>query len=203
MSADLSRQRTNDLAGYWMFALRDCHDPRLEQWFFERFTEAIRRGQGDMMLSFWLALSTADSPRIRDYLRGLTTDVNLPMPVRDAASATLLERLGPDERVQEYLRVFETMRAPANWSQTWVVLSQSPEALLREVGRLVSINPALADQGAFTAIAESSWQLATYEARRGLGDALQAGLDRAGGGVSGDRRTRLEGTARWLRQRSP
>jgi hypothetical protein len=104
-SANLSSQRTNDLAGAWAFALRDCNDRRLEQWYFEHLNAAIRRGEGERMYRFWVALSIADSPQIRDYLRGLMLDLSMPMGDRDGAGVTLFKRFGTAERLQEYLRI--------------------------------------------------------------------------------------------------
>lgn len=204
-SANLSSQRTNDLAGAWAFALRDCNDRRLEQWYFEHLNAAIRRGEGEWMYRFWVALSIADSPQIRDYLRGLMLDVSMPMGDRDGAGVTLFKRFGTAERLQEYLRAFKTMRLPEEMAagQTDILLKLDPEGLLREVARLVAVDPALAEQLAFTAIAESSARFASAEARRGLGEALQAGLDGAGGRVSDASRVRLAGTAQWLKRPPP
>ncbi|HSD31005.1 MAG TPA: hypothetical protein VLB49_03780 [Gemmatimonadales bacterium] len=201
-SADLSWQRTNELAGAWAGALRDCSDRRLEQWYFEHLNAAIRRGEGERMYRFWVALSIADSPPIRDYLRGVMLDVSMPESGRNGAGTVLFERFGEEERLREYLRAFETMRLPSEvaWGQTDILLKKDPDRLLREVGRLVSANPALGEQTAFTSVVESSVRFASAEARRGLGEALESGLERAGGNVSARSRTRLEGTAQWLKR---
>lgn len=69
------------------------------------------------------------------------------------------------------------MRLPEEMSsgQTDILLHQDPEGLLREVAQLVAINPALADQSAFTSIVESFVRFVSPEARRALGGRCKPG----------------------------
>lgn len=199
MAADLSLERTRDLAGAWMFPLKDCNDPRLEQWYFKHVDALIRQGnpQG-RLLTFWTALRHGDSPRIRDYLRNLMLDTSKPEEYRNEAGGALFSRLGPEEYFQEYLSAFETRSMPFEMQvgQTTMLLERNGEQLLREVGKRVQLNPALADQGAFAQIVEASDRYVSAAARRSLGEALQEGLRRRGS--SGNQRSRLEGHAQFL-----
>jgi hypothetical protein len=202
LAADLTPERTSDLALAWMIPLRECHSAPLEQWYFEHIDAAIQRGESEgKMLRFWTAMRHGDSPAIRDYLRNLMVDVGRSESYRNAAGVALFVRFTPEERLRQYLRAFETRRMPFEISvgQTAALLEQDADGLLREVGTRVRLNPAFADQLAFTGIVESSPKHASLEARRNLGEALQAGLNRPG--LTARQRSRLEGSARFLMQR--
>ena len=199
LAADLSPERTTDLALVWMIPLHDCHDARLEQWYFRRIDAAMQRGDSEgKMLTFWTAMRYGDSPAIRDYLRNLMQDARKAESYRNAAGVALFVRFGREGRLREYLRSFETRRMPFEVSvgQTAALLEQDADGLLREIGNRIRVNPRLADQLAFTGIVESSPRHASPAARRRLGEALQAGLNRSG--LTPNQRNRLEGTAQQL-----
>jgi hypothetical protein len=199
LAAELSPERTGDLALAWMIPLRGCHSPRLEQWYFEHIDAAIQRGEPEgRMLKFWTAIRHGDSPGIRDYLRDLMLDVSRPESYRNSAGVALFVRFGPEERLREYLRAFETRRMPFEISvgQTEALLKQDADGLLGQVGQLVRLNPELADQLAFTGIVESSDRHASAAARRNLGEALRAGLNRPG--LTARQRSRLDGSVQFL-----
>jgi hypothetical protein len=199
LSAELSRQRADELALAWIPALRNCNSPRVEQWYFGQVDAAMRRGDApEGLLNLWTALASADSPRIRDYLQTLMLNPGKPEPYRTHAGWALFERFGPQERVDGFLEAFETRRMPFRTAVavTSVLLRENPDGLLRVVGDRVRANPALADQTAFTMIAESSARYASAASRRALGQALNAGLRRST--LTGRQRTRLQNTAEWL-----
>lgn len=198
LAADLDEDLRKDLARRWAGALR-CQDPRVEQWFFDQVNRDIQSGKTvDAMLVIWGAIDRGDSPRTREFLWNLMLDPSVPESQRGAAGGVLFTKFGPEERLREFLRVFETGRMPSGVfnSQPWMLLKQDANRLLREVSQRVRTNPELADQPAFTAIAESSVRFATPAARRALGEALREGLGRSG--IAGVRRTRLDETVDFL-----
>jgi hypothetical protein len=199
LAANLSLERTNDLALAWMIPLRGCNSTQLEQWYFKHLDAAIQQGEPEgKMLKFWTAMRHGDSPAIRDYLRNLMLDVSRPEAYRNSAGVALFVRFGPEERLREYLRAFETRRMPFEISvgQTAALLKHNADRLLGEVGRRVRLNPELADQLAFTGVVESSSRYASAAARRNLGEALRAGLKRPG--LSASQRSRLDGSVQFL-----
>jgi hypothetical protein len=201
LTADLSAERTGDLARAWMFPLQNCQSARLEKWYFDRTNAAIQRGDPNgNLLTFWIALREGDSPGIRQYLRNIMLDVTTPERYRSSAGAALFNRFGPEDRLREYLSAFETRRMPFEISvgETATLLKADADRLLREVGSRVRSNPELADQLAFTGIVESSPRYASPSARRSLGEALEAGLSRPG--LTDKQRNCLEGSARFLKQ---
>jgi hypothetical protein len=199
LAADLSPERANDLARVWATALGSCGSERVERWYFGRMNQSIARGESTAaMLTFWTALGNADSPRVREYLWTLMLDPAKPEEHRASAGASLFVRMGPQERLREYLRAFETLRMPFEVAvgTTTILLEHDADALLREVGERVRVNPALADQAAFTQIAESSDRYTGLAARRALGEALRDGLRRSP--LSGRQQSRLELAAAFL-----
>jgi hypothetical protein len=201
LTASLSPERTRHLAMSWMIPLKGCQDPRLEQWYFKQINAAIERGEpAGKLFEFWSAMRHGDSPRMRDYLRNLMLDNSKPDSYRNSAGVALFVRFGPEERLREYLRAFETRRMPFEVSvgQTELLLKHNADGLLREVGNRVRSSPALADQLAFTGIVEGSPRYASLGARRSLGEALEAGLTRPG--LTDKQRNRIEGSAQFLKQ---
>lgn len=199
LAAELAPGREDDLALAWISPLAHCGDARLERWYFERMDQAIARGRSAAeLLSFWTALDRADSPRIREYLWALMLDPGRPEEHRVSAGVALFTRFGPEERLREYLHVFDTLRMPFGIAvgTTTILLQHDAEALLREVGERVRRDPALADQTAFTQIVESSDRYASLAVRRALGEALWDGL--RGSPLSGRQRARLELAADFL-----
>lgn len=203
LELDLTVERTSDLGFSWAFPLRECRDPRLEQWYFGRLDEAVARGDWSRMDGLRAGVDLADSPRIRAYLRNLMLNMSLPADVRNTAGVFYFEKLGPGEYRREFLRAFETLRLPweRGWAMAYKLLRQDPDRLLREVAPLVRANPALANQSAFSEIVQAGYDLASDEARTELADALEAGLNAAGGGMPEALRQRLDAKVQDLRRR--
>jgi ribosomal protein S7 len=203
LRADLTPERRSDLARAWMIPLRECHDARVEEWYFDHINQAGRhRVPEGSMLSFWKAMQYADSPSIRRFLRDLMLDVGKPEDYRNVAGATLFGRLAPEERLQEYLRAFETTHMPNElaWGQTDELGKRDPERLFREVGSRVRVNPQLAEQAAFRQLVQSVSPRASPAARQGLSEDLRAGLNKPG--LTATQRDEIEGNARSLAQPS-
>jgi hypothetical protein len=201
-AADLSPERTREFAITMSGALR-CNDPRLNQWYFDRVDAAMRRGDDPHVvlgLEYWTALANADSPGLRAYLRTIMLDASKSEAWRSLAGGKLLLKLEPEERLREYLDLFETRQAPFNVyvGITELLLKHDADRLLREVGARVRQRPVLAEQPAFTMIAESSDRFATLAARRGLASDLEAGLQQPG--VPDAQRAKLGQMARFLRE---
>jgi len=201
-STHLTLLQEKDLAISWLFPLRRCHDPRLEQWFMDRYDAAMERG--DFRRRDWLqmGLEREDSPRIRQYLWDLMSDPNRPRMARGTAWGLYFQRLSTDERLALFLEVFQTPhRFPQNAGVGAVqsLLQRSPVALMREVGELVRANAALANQYAFDEIVQASYRYTDLDTRRALADALEDGLAHTPG-LTDRQRTRLEGSVRHLRQ---
>ena len=202
LALDLTIERADDTALALVMPLRECNDPRLEQWFFDHLDEAIERGNWRRMGGLWMGIEFADSPHIREYLRNLMLDTTLPEGVQGRASGMYFEKLNPAEVRSEFLRAFETGRLPwGAWFLADRLLKQDPDRLLREVAPLVRANAALANQSAFSQIVQVGYHLASDQARRELGDALEAGLNAAGVGMPDSVRERLRSTVRDLKQR--
>jgi hypothetical protein len=201
LTASLSPERTRHLAMSWSIPLKGCQDPRLEQWYFKHINAAIeRREPAGTLFEFWSAMRHGDSPRIREYLGNIMLDKSKPESYRNSAGVALFVRFGPEERLSEYLRAFDTRRMPFEISvgQTELLLKHNADRLLQEVGNRVGSNPELADQLAFTGIVEGSPRYASQGARHRLGGALEAGLTRPG--LTEKQRHRLEGSVRFLKQ---
>lgn len=202
MAADLTLERTNDLARAWSRPLRNCGDSTLEQWYLARLDAAIGRGEWARALAVRTAIYNADSPRIRDYLRTQMLDASLHEPVRSTAGVFYFMRFERDELVREFLDAFETMQMPARvgWGQAERLMDQNPDLLLQGLSDLVRVNPMLADQPAFAQVVEGNRGRASENARRNLGEALQAGLVARAGAIADSRRERLESSVRFLRR---
>lgn len=84
------------------------------------------------------------------------------------------------------------------WGQTEVLLKHDADGLLREVGQRIRMDPSLTHQTGFIQIVESSGRFASAAARRGLGEALQAALDRPG--LTASRREQIRATADFLKR---
>jgi hypothetical protein len=181
LTAELSRERTKDLVMSWGIALEGCRDERVEAWLFRQVNAAMERGEHPWsMMAYWGALSRADSPGVRAYLRTLMLDTAKAEAYRDEAASALFTRFAPEERLREYLAAFETRRMPFEMQvgQTTLLLQQQPERLLRELGTRLRENPDLAEQGAFTLVVESVHRYASPSSRRQFAAAIQEGLRR-------------------------
>jgi hypothetical protein len=181
LNAELSRERSRHLAISWGIALSRCRDVRVETWLFRQVDAAIERGEHPWsMMSYWDALTRAESPGVRAYLRDLMLDTTRGDEYRGSASGALFARFGPEERLREYLAAFETRRMPFEMQvgETTLLLEHQPERLLRELAARVRENPDLADQGAFTQVVESVHRYASRNSRRALAAGLQEGLRR-------------------------
>lgn len=193
LKAKLTPERERDLAGAWAPVLRTCHDQRVENWYFERLEAAAGRGDPEgITLKYWMALQDADSPAIREFLRGMMLSPSRPLVYRNTAGSAFFVRLGPADRLREYLSAFETGRLPDEvaWGQTDVVGKQDPDRLAHEVGTRVRANPELADQAAFSQLVQSVGRKMTPTGRSELKNAIKAGLARPG--LSARARAELE-----------
>lgn len=203
-SKALSRRRLNDLALAWMFPLEGCSDSRLEEWYFRNIREAAGRGEStNLLLDFWQALAHADSPAIRDFLRGLMLDSGAPADIRGDAGATLFRRFGSLERRREYLDAFATGQLPAGVAgfQTVTLLREDSRAVLSDIGSLIRGNPALMEQPAFAQAISWTLRSADEGTRRALADDIEAALQ--GPGLEEDARGRLRASVKALRTREP
>ena len=151
------------------------------------------------MTHYWWALERADSPAIRQFLRDMMLNPNKPPQYRDMAGITLFIRFGAEERLQEYLKAFETKRMPFEIAtgQTDAVGKSDPDRLLREVGNRVRANPDLANQDACRQVVQSVSRKASREGRRELGNAIRDGLSRRPS-LSAKERNELELSANFL-----
>lgn len=183
MQSNLTPLRTADLASAWQFALRDCHDQRLEQWYFKHFdAEIALGGRTPRILVYWTAMQRGDSPAIREYLWRLTLNVALPEDVRNTAASVLFPRFSPSEARNEYVRGLESMRMPELFAaeETELLMSRDASALLRDVEELVRRKPQAATQTAFWGLIDAARRLASDDSSSRLRAALLAARERPG-----------------------
>jgi len=201
MSENLTTERTDDLARSWSHPLRICGDHRLEAWYFREQNAAIERGEWHRMMALRMAIYQADSPRIREYLKGQMLDAGLPEDIRANAGSFYFERFEGEELMREFISAFATKQMPwhLGWSQAELMLRKNPDQLLIEITRVVSTNPDLIDQSAFRQIVQTSNGRASVSARRVLADTLEAVANRGDAHVTDASRTRLLSAARHLR----
>lgn len=197
--ANLTPVQARGLALAWVHPLRNCQNAQLEQWYFDQIDASIQ--QGATATEFWVALLRADSPRIREYLERLMLDINNPVAARSEAGTIYFERFEPAERLQQYLHAFETALMPEHvaFAVTQRLLREQPDRLLDNVSRIVHDRPELADQMAFSTIAQNSHKHASDAARERLAAALEAALQQ--GVLSDGRRDRLNQATAQLRRR--
>jgi hypothetical protein len=198
-AARLSPERSRDFAIAMKGALR-CDEPRLNQWYFDRIDQVLRAGEDPAAaFVYWDAMGEADSPGIRRHLRRIMQDTTTPDSYRSLAGGRLFGKFSRDERLQEWLALFETGEMP--WEVavgvTQLMLQQDGTRLLRELEIRVRDRPELADQFAFNGIVESSDRYVGQAARRSLGEALEAGL--ADSGLRDEQRARLLRKAEFLK----
>ena len=203
-SANLSNERTGDLALIWSRPLRECNDGRLEQWYFDRLDAAIQRGEWGRTLNLRTPIYKNDTPRIREYFRAQMLNTSLPDDVRNTSGSVYFEKLGRDEFMVEFLRAFETAALPwqLSWGQATRLLEQDADRLLLEVAKVLQRDPRLADQTAFAMIVEGSRRHASERARSALADALAMALEREASAIDSRLRARLENNVHFLRGRS-
>ncbi|HEX2166067.1 MAG TPA: hypothetical protein VHG09_02405, partial [Longimicrobiales bacterium] len=199
--ANLTPLQARGLALAWVHPLRRCQNSRLEQWYFDQIEASIQ--EGAVATEFWVALLRADSPRIREYLERLMLDTSYPEAFRSEAGTIYFERFQPAERLQHYLRAFETARMPEHvaFGVTQRLLREQPDRLLDNVSRIVRDRPDVADQMAFLTIAQNSHKHASDAARDRLAAALEAALQQGPLPTTGGRRERLNQAAAQLRRR--
>ena len=94
------------------------------------------------------------------------------------------------------------MRMPGSvaWGVTQRLLRERPEQLLNEIGEVVRNNPGMGDQMAFMTITENSHLYASQATRSALAVALETGLDRQAGLITGRHRERLESALAHLKR---
>jgi hypothetical protein len=176
---ELSRDRENELARSWQAMLRDCSDPRLEQWYLDRFAAAALRGNVEEMSGVWMALQIVDSPRIRTFFRDLLHDPQQTVMARNAAGEMYFERLNTQERLREYLSLFSANRLPPSiaWRVTEsLMIDGHGAALIDGVAQVLAVDVRLANQYAFDQLLVSSSGRVGQRHREHLADALDAGL---------------------------
>jgi hypothetical protein len=128
-AAPLSAERTRDFAIAMTGALH-CNDTRLNQWYFDRIDAAMVRSiDPASAIVFWNALEEADSPGIRMYLRGIMLDATKPESYRSLAGGKLFGKFSKQERLREYLALFETRQMPREVAVgiTWLILQSDSE----------------------------------------------------------------------------
>lgn len=202
-SMELSRERENDLAHSWYPPLRVCGNRQLEQWYLDRFTASMHRGDLMRFTGTWTALQEVDSPLIRGYFWKLTNDLGESEKNRGLAGEMYFVRLTYPERVRDYLKLFETERLPSNIAWTiaeYSMLNGYGAQLIEGVSRLVRLNPALALQPGFGQVVSSSGGRVDQRYRQNLADALEAGLAAAPGRVSDEKRRSLQVVVEHLRR---
>lgn len=202
LHADLDPWRLSDLALAWGMSLRNCHDPRLEDWFFEHVRQQIE-APNPAYLALWSAIQASPSPRVTAFLRGLLWDASLPPDTRDDAGSMLFSRYEGQARVTEYLQAFEgnVLSPVLGGFQTERAMEIDARRVVSEVLKILDRSPNLANQGAFeTFVRQSRRHLGADDLQR-ASDELASIAQKAPEGSSAH--SRLSEAAQWLRHDDP
>lgn len=81
-TASLSDTRIDNLALIWALQLGECGNAELEEWYFSRLDDAVRRRDWNRTLRLRTPIFRFDTPATRAYLRARKLDETFPVEAR-------------------------------------------------------------------------------------------------------------------------
>lgn len=176
-AADLDPIRQADLAMAWAYALRKCDNQDLEVWYYSLVVDLADVQGSQAWFPAWTALAGAETPRVSERLFHWAVDPGYPDHFRNAAATAWIDSGTTDDRLEKYLRAFETGHAPASFELlASALMAYRPAALIEGVSARIRLNPSLAVQGGV--LAQFAVGRAPLAIRERFADSLLEALDR-------------------------